>query len=112
MKSILQRLKEDLDAKFPNIPSQHLERILNYQWEQTYKQFSHPSSTAIEVSGLGTFIVRPTKVNKELTRLYELKALHLSRLETEPDNSTVQRKLKLTEDNILYLEEKKKLLDK
>lgn len=65
-KSNFQVIKEETIALFPQFSSNDLDKLLNFQWAEAFRQFSQEGVSSVEITGFGTFRVKPKQAKKEL----------------------------------------------
>lgn len=105
-KTNFQVLKEEAVAHFSNFPPTTIEKLLNFQWEITYKQFSKEDVSSVEITGFGTFKIRPKQTKEEIERRKAVIEFYEKELITDPTSERTIKKLEGIREELRLLESK------
>ena len=105
-KNNLQIIEEQTIQNFPHLPEVLIKKVLHFQWEQGYKQFASPNTASIEFSGLGTFLIRNLKLEKEIEKHEIYIRAYRERLEVFPDSVPLLKKMETATTQLAILQGK------
>ncbi len=101
--SVKEYLYKTLAIKL-NIPSSTIEKVIQHSFESSYAAMKKKNS--IEISGFGKFLFNVKKAQKRLEDIKKIRSIIQEKLNKDPENPSLIRKMEMSNTGITKLEDK------